>query len=422
VSAFLEHACTIARRICRDAIWADGSCNWIGPSIDSFNVRDVRQKSFGPDLYSGTSGVALFLASVAQQGHERLMRKTAEGAAHHAYSRANDVPPSLRIGMYSGTIGIAWSLIRVGELLGAGAWQERGIALLDQIDVDIADAGLDVMSGYAGAIPVLLELSRLYARPAWAELALRWGNQLVRAAAKSSEGWSWKMIGPPERAGQRNLTGFSHGTAGVGWALLELSEITHESRFRNAAEEAFLYERSHYNAENENWPDFRDFLRQPGLSTTPVFGTAWCHGAPGIALSRLRAWHLTGSPQARKEAEIAVRTTKRILEAPDAARSGFSLCHGCAGNADVLLEAGRSLTAPDLREVAEKIGYAGIEQFESQRLPWPCGLPGAGETKNLMLGTAGIGYFYLRLHDRETPTVLIIPSPRHPGLAAAQGT
>lgn len=234
------------------------------------------------------------------------------------------------------------------------------------------------------------------------------GRPARRSALKSPEGWSWKTIDFPGHTEGRNLTGFSHGTAGIGWAFLELFEATREPRFRNAAEEAFRYERTHYNAENENWPDFRDFLRPPGSPSTPAFGTAWCHGGPGIALSRMRAWQITGSPQMREEAEAGVRTTKRALESPGAVTTGFSLCHGCAGNADVLLEASRILGEPGLREVAEKIGYAGIERFESKRLPWPCGLPGAGETKNLMLGTAGIGYFYLRLENPDMPTVLMI--------------
>ena len=408
MSAFLEHASAIARRICRDAIWSDGSCNWIGPSMDSWNMWDVRQKSFGPDLYSGTSGVALFLASVAQLRDEPLIRKTAEGAARYGCNHGDDLPPALGIAVYSGRLGIAWALIRVGELLENSAWQEHGIALLDRIDAEITDAGLDVMSGYAGAIPVLLELSRRYARPAWVELAFRWGDQLERTAEKSSEGWSWKTIEVPGQPAAKNLTGFSHGTAGIGWALFELFEATREPRFRNAAEEAFRYERTHYSAENENWLDFRDFLHAPGSPAAPGFAAAWCHGAPGIALSRLRAWRLTGSPQARQEAEVAVQTTKRTLESPDAVKSGFSLCHGCAGNADVLLEADRNLGAPDLRELAETIGHYGIEQFESQRLPWPCGLPGAGETTSLMLGTSGIGYFYLRLANPKTATVLMI--------------
>lgn len=178
MSVFLDSACAIARRICRDAIWADDSCNWIGPFMDSFNVWDVRQKSFGPDLYSGTSGVALFLASVEQIAHERLLRKTAEGAALHAYNHAGDFFPAQRIGVYSGTIGIAWSLVKIGELLSDVAWEDRGLSLLDHIDAAVADAGLDVMGGYAGAIPVLLELSRQYARPEWAELATLWGDRL----------------------------------------------------------------------------------------------------------------------------------------------------------------------------------------------------------------------------------------------------
>jgi len=282
------------------------------------------------------------------------------------------------------------------------------MALLDELDPDLAEAGPDIMSGYAGAIPVLLQLSRRYQRSAWIELASRWGDRIAGAASKSAEGWSWKTIDIPPQAAGRNLTGFSHGTAGIGWAFSELSDATGEPRFRTAAEETFRYERTFYSPDHENWPDFRDYLRPPGSPPGPSFGTAWCHGAPGIALSRLRAWRLTGDRRAREEAEAAIRTTRRWLELPDSVRAGFSLCHGCAGNADVLLEAQSELGLPDLRGAAEKVGYLGIEQFESQRLPWPCGLQGAGETANLMLGTAGIGYFYLRLANQAVPTVLLI--------------
>lgn len=409
MSAFQEEACAIARRISRDAFWSADCCNWMGPFLDSFNVWDVRYRSFGPDLYAGTSGVALFLAAAAEPAGDRLVRKTAEGAARHAYKHASEFPPALGPGLYSGTLGIAWALIRTGELLGDSTWQERGVGIIDNLESEAADAGADLMSGYAGAIPVLLALARRYDRPAWVDRAARWGDRLEGAAVKSHEGWSWKTIEGPQATG-RNLTGFSHGTAGIGWAFCELFAATGEVRFRNAAEEAFRYERTHYSTEHENWPDFREYLRTPGSPPGPIFGTAWCHGAPGIALSRLRAWRLTTIPDARAEADIAIRTTRRALEAPEAPRTGFSLCHGCAGNADVLLEAARELDAPELRQAAERIGQIGIEQFESQRMPWPCGLPGAGETKNLMLGTAGIGYFYLRLANPSLPTVLMIGS------------
>jgi lantibiotic modifying enzyme len=39
-------------------------------------------------------------------------------------------------------------------------------------------------------------------------------------------------------------------------------------------------------------------------------------------------------------------------------------------------------------------------------------VPGAGETPNLMLGLAGIGYFYLRLADssKHRSVLMILPS------------
>src|SRR5271170_2388373 len=142
MSAFLEQATAMARRICRDAIWSGNCCNWVGPSIESFNAWDIRYKSFGPDLYSGTSGVALFLASIAKVSNEPLIRKTAEGAARHAFQHVDDVPPPLRIAVYSGRLGIGWALIRVSELLNDESWRERGMSLLDPIELGDANTGL----------------------------------------------------------------------------------------------------------------------------------------------------------------------------------------------------------------------------------------------------------------------------------------
>ena len=63
------------------------------------------------------------------------------------------------------------------------------------------------------------------------------------------------------------------------------------------------------------------------------------------------------------------------------------------------------------RAVAEAIGDRGIQSVHLNRNPWPCGVLSGGETPNLMLGTAGIGYFYLRLYDSSAvPSVLLMPS------------
>jgi lantibiotic modifying enzyme len=87
--------------------------------------------------------------------------------------------------------------------------------------------------------------------------------------------------------------------------------------------------------------------------------------------------------------------------------ASFSLCHGQAGNADVLISGSQLLGEENPLRSAEAIAQEGMERYERRRIPWPCGLPNANETPDLMLGLAGIGYFYLRLADPERiPSVL----------------
>src|SRR5260370_5545505 len=159
--------------------------------MDSFRGWCVRQKSFGPELYCGTAGVALFLALAAEAADDRLIRKTAEGAARHAASHAKEFPPQQRIAVYSGTLGVAWGLLEVGRVLGNGDWTERAVGLLDGVEDGIPGAGLDVMSGYAGAIPALLALAKRSARRDWLELSLRCGGELERPAGRTPERGSW---------------------------------------------------------------------------------------------------------------------------------------------------------------------------------------------------------------------------------------
>jgi lantibiotic biosynthesis protein len=87
---------------------------------------------------------------------------------------------------------------------------------------------------------------------------------------------------------------------------------------------------------------------------------------------------------------------------------GFSLCHGLAGNAELFLVGGQLLLEPALHVVAEEIANAGRDQYHVPRRPWPCGITGGGTTPGLMLGLAGIGYFYLRAADpARTPSILV---------------
>jgi len=404
---FLQAADNIGAKLCRDALWAGPRCNWLGDSMEVVGrVWQVAHRTFGPDLYSGTSGIALFLTRLFALTGERLFCTTAQGGLQHALSKRDIFGPSARIGFYSGLTGIVYVLLEAGETFDNQSFTRKALQITEELARDdLSQQGLDVLSGCAGTIPVLLNIHRRYQKDHLIELADRCGNRLLNTARKTDYGWSWNTLDTPAELNRNDLTGFSHGAAGIAWALLELHGKTGDEKYRKAATEAFRYEQHWFNSENGNWPDFRSLDGSAtGTDNAPGFMIAWCHGAAGIGLSRVRAFELSRDSARRDEAEIAIKSTLDTL-----GQNNFSLCHGIGGNAELLIYASKILDKPDYRSIVDNIAEQAIEQYQKTNTPWPCGVLGGGETPNLMLGLAGIGHFYLRLFDASrTPSILII--------------
>jgi hypothetical protein len=414
--SFLHTATQIGKRLLREAVWYDGRCNWVGAKSPGVNHRNgyysLTYSALGPTLYDGTSGVALFLAELYAISGGDEVRRTALGAIRQALSHVEDLPPERREGLYTGWLGIALAAVRVGVLLG----ETEVVASARDLATNYAHNyhtkhEYDLISGTAGTIVACLVLQKALGDPVFLNYAVRVADELIVAADRSDAGYSWKSVGFRTL---RNLTGFSHGAAGIGHALLELASAAGDERYRIAAELAFKYERYWFDPAQGNWPDFRKRPGQsrpdkPALQGTPCM-VYWCHGAPGIALARLRAYQLLGDRTYIDEAIAALETTRKSVEI--ALRSGlgdFSLCHGLAGNAEVLLYGhkvlGQEWVAPNK---AIELGEAGIQNYAQTGKSWPCGV-GAGYTPSLMLGLAGIGHFYLRLHTPSIPSALLLP-------------
>ncbi len=350
------------------------------------------------------------------------MGRAACGGLEHALARGDQL--SNLFGFHSGRVGIAWVAVRLAEIFERPDYAERARRLLAPLaGRESEDAGLDVVGGAGGAIPACLDLVE---KTGWDELrtmARQLGERLIGQAQRRPDGWSWATGGA---GAVRNLAGFAHGASGMGLALLELERATGDGRFRFAAEMAFLYERHLFNAERSNWPDLRhddlggylfdqqlDELRQAVLdgkppAYEPSYMTAWCHGSPGIGLARLRAFELTGQDLYRQEAEAALRSTLQAIEDALSQGGNYSLCHGIGGNCELPLLAAELLGHPELRQVAERAAREGIEIYEAQGRPWPCGTIRGVPDPSLLVGEAGIGAFYLRLADPETPSVLLL--------------
>ena len=410
-SCFLETADRIGTRLCRDALWSGDRCNWLGWAMEAVNGSWLTAyRAQGSSLYDGTAGIALFLGRLYNFTRDALQKSAALGALNHAISAAGDLDPTLRPALYSGATGIAYATIELGVLFNDDRMVTQGLKALGSA-AEIPDGynWLDIIGGAAGAIQVLLEMADRFCDSDLKERALKHGRLLLRTAVKSDRGWSWDTL--PGQT-EKHLLGYGHGAGGIGAALARLWSATENAEYRDAALESFRYERSYFSPKDRNWPDLRSMAMYGVPKDQPVYAMAWCHGAPGIGLSRLCAAELMEDAEILQELDDAVQTTAAACSNVVFPASGsLCLCHGLGGNADLLLNAAELRDRQDLRSIAENVGHQANLQLVRDNLPWPCGVTGAGETPNLMLGLAGIGHFYLRLYDSaQVPSILLLSS------------
>lgn len=259
-----------------------------------------------------------------------------------------------------------------------------------------ADEVFDVLFGSAGAALSFLALHRATGEQVLLDKAAACGERLLLGRTSAPTGHrAWRSGGNPV------LTGFSHGAAGIAYALLVLSTATGDAGFREAALEAIAFERAVFDPEVGNWPDFRSSDGRPAAGR---FMTAWCHGATGIGLSRLAARDLVGDRAVADEIDVAVEATRRC-----GPQDADQLCCGSFGRIELLLAAGCQLDRPAL--VAEARGWATgrvrlAERHQGYRVI--SRLPRWVHNPGLFQGVAGIGYELLRLaRPGELPAVLL---------------
>jgi hypothetical protein len=409
---YLDVAARLASRLTKQAIWHRNQCTWVGfqPLERSLTPQgNATLSALGPDLYSGTSGVALFLGELCAITGDADVRRTALAAITQALSHLDVLPAPARSGLFSGWIGIALAAARLGKILEEEKLLRAARRVVQHCRREkLENWEFDFMLGKAGTIVGLLMLREMLDAPALLDLCLPLARKMLNEANKSKAGYSWPSSAMPT---SRNLTGFAHGAAGIGYALLELFQATGDAKYCNAARAAFAYERHWYDPFQSIWPDLREQPGQPRPSRKALpFATAWCHGAPGIALSRLRAYEILEDNACEAEARVALETTRRAVESSlHSPNANYSLCHGLAGNAEVLRYGSSVLgtAASDACKAAVAVAAKGIETFGREDEGWPCGTS-AGENPSLMLGLAGIGHFYLRLAVPSVPTILIL--------------
>jgi type 2 lantibiotic biosynthesis protein LanM len=397
VTASLEYATRIGERLCRTLRDPAAPAPWTSYGLTGDGMTEV---DVDGDLYHGSAGIALFLAYLNDLVPRPEFRRAAGRALSHAVTHTD----RRRLGAFQGLGGLIYVLTHLYHL-----WQDRGLLelavrlsheLTGPID---ADTRFDVLNGSAGLIPVFLGLGR-QTDGQGLDQAGRCAELLLRHAVADGDTLSWPPADPGEAVA--NLTGFSHGAGGVGWALIQLGSLLDQPEYVDAGRRAFAYEARHFDEAQQDWYDLR---HSPGGTVRDGrhFANAWCNGAAGIGLSRITSWAALGGDdeQLLREAHQALAATMR----------GFprlmndTLCHGRTGNAELFLRFAELRDAPAFRleaNVQVQEQWRRLDDAEN-------GAADGGFFPGLMLGLSGFGMHFLRLArpDRVPSVLLLDPAP-----------
>ena len=404
---FVAEAGRIAEELSRTAMRRGPGAAWIG--LDWLGDSEVSQLVvLGPDLYNGASGIGLFLAAHAavagsESSKELALAAVAQLRVALRSRNAARMARSFGVGGASGLGSIVYALAVMAKCL----HDDRLIAdahvaaALFTDDLIAADKQLDALGGSAGGI---LGLLRLYRHSQSAEAlarATRCGEHLLAQPRHGTPGArSWTGLG----AGAKPLNGMSHGAAGYAYALALLAAATGREDFAAAAAECIAFEDSSYDAQQGNWPDFR-------VEEELTFPCQWCHGAPGIGLSRIamNKWGVrTAQPNSNLGAEFLANDIRKALAGVERGWPGHvdTMCCGTLGSIEFFCEAGDALARRDLRETAARRMMAVIKSAAATGdYRW-----NIGERRfnlGLFRGLAGVGYACLRQADRSLPNILI---------------
>lgn len=382
---------------------------WAGVTL--VNERSWTLLPIGSDLYDGTAGIALFLAYLGSITGEQRYTQLAR-AALIATRRRQEVllaEPKLigNLGGFSFWGGMVYTLAHLGKLWNEPELFEEAELLVSRLpDLIEDDEHLDVLEGASGCIGALLALYKCTASENALAIAIRCADRLVARAEPMSGGVAWKTN---NAEAQKPLAGFSHGVAGITWALMEIFAVTGDVRYRQTALDGIVYERTLFIPEAGNWQDIRDLKEEEWDDPAKQrFMVAWCHGAVGVGLARLRALsHVDAADAADIRAEIRV-ALKTTLE------RGFGLnhclCHGDLGNLELLFQASQVLDDSDLARQTYQTATSILDSIDKHG--FLCGVPMGVETPGMMTGLAGIGFGLLRLAEpARVPSVLIMAPP-----------
>lgn len=383
VAAQLGDSVCAAAKTCPQG---NGSLYW--PSVDDPTGRLVIR-----DINSGTSGITLTLAELAQEFGDRRYLETVEGAVASLLDRSSPYGERLP-GLYVGEAGVGAALLRSGQILRDESMVEAALRQA-RLTAGLPHASPDLFNGTAGRL-------RFHAL-LWDETGESDQLAAVRAAVdilseradRGREFAGWRIPAGYSGLSQMTYLGYAHGVAGIADALLDAFEITDDERCADLAVASTRWLTSLSvpmlaDGSGVGWP-----VHPGGSSASAPY---WCHGAAGIGKFLVRVAGLNLVPGA---ADLARRAGAAVEKSSSWA--GPTQCHGLAGNIEFLLDLYQAFDETRWRDAAQHLADL-LDAFRYEangHTVWDSDRPDVIQF-GYLTGYSGIAACLLRLSTPET--------------------
>ncbi|EOO58623.1 type 2 lantibiotic biosynthesis protein LanM [Bacillus cereus VD196] len=363
---------------------------WLQSSAKTENTKIL--KVMDDTLYDGITGMAVMYLLLWRVTKDYKYLRIAEDMMEDMMCRfqSNQLHlPSHSIGAFSGISSILYASLSFYFYTQNEKYILFSYAMIEDISNLLQlDRHYDIIGGVAGLLLVLIKFYEITRDQDILEVAKSCGNFLINQAIHiNNNEVGWKGIS------QKLLTGFSHGNAGIIFALQRLYTYNKDEEIVNIIRKALSFENN--NKVNTFWIDLRKSNKQIDAMT-------WCHGSPGILLSRLelqKSIHVSFSQQIQLDITFAL---SNILQ------HGFhndnSLCHGRIGNILILLQYARRVHDKKLQKASQNLICEIVKEmrFESENPLNP------RENIGIMTGLAGVVYALLYVCDDTLPNIMTL--------------
>lgn len=356
---------------------------WISVTFDSIYKNSWGIGPVGTDLYSGNSGIALFLGYLGLVLNDKKFIQAADETLSIVIKGIKNLNKKIpyQIGGYNGLGGDFYSISKIAKITKDKKYEK---IIGDNIDciaklVD-KDKVFDVIGGSAGCLSALISIynntDNNIIRDKLLDIARMCSEHLIKKCkkvTKNSIAWGY--------SNSVLYSGFAHGSAGILANIAMLYKITKNKKLLYIISWALNFERTLYSNNAKNWFSTNE-------KNNISFG--WCHGVSGMLLSKLILKQSGFTDKyIDNEINVALETTLNYSFGHNP-----TYCHGDLGNLAIINYASKILNDNGLRSRCTSTFNMLYKNFICEN--WKKGIFRGTTSIGLMVGLSGLGYSLIK--------------------------